>query len=222
VTRSSVASWCFRGSIGPNGTPLLSQINTFPLNLASLVTTGIDYQLDYTIPFLTGQLQFRLLGNQTLRFRQNQLGTLVNSAGAIGPDNPVTGFPKARFTFSTTYNSGPLSLTAQARFIGAAKLVATWGPQDVDDNTVPAIAYADLRGSYQINDAVQVFATVDNLLNQAPPNVAAGPTQGQTSYYFTATSGIIYDVIGRPVSGRHPREVLTGPGSPGPRPGRRG
>jgi outer membrane receptor protein involved in Fe transport len=38
---------------------------------------------------------------------------------------------------------------------------------------------------------------VDNLLNKAPPNVAAGPTQGQTSYYFTPINGIIYDAIGR-------------------------
>ena len=44
---------------------------------------------------------------------------------------------------------------------------------------------------------MQLFGTVDNLLNQDPPNVAAGPTQGQTSYYFTPIAGTIYDVIGR-------------------------
>ncbi len=187
----------FNGPIGSNGQPLLSQVNTFPQNLASLTTSGIDYQLDYTFPFLSGDLQFRLLGNYTINFRQNQLGTIVNSAGAIGPDNPFTGFPKARFTFSTSYNSGPLSLTAQSRFIGAAKLVYTWTSKDVDDNSVPAIAYVDLRGSYQVNEQFQLFATVDNLFNKSPPNVAAGPTQGQTSYYFTPVSGIIYDVIGR-------------------------
>ena len=187
----------FNGQIGSNGLPLLSQINTFPQNLASLTTSGIDYQLDYTVPFLTGNLQFRMLGNYTINFRQNQLGTIVNSAGAVGSDNPSTGFPKARFTFSGSYNSGPLSLTAQTRFIGAAKLVYTWTSKDVDDNTVPAIAYVDLRGSYHVNEQLQLFATVDNLLNKAPPNVAAGPTQGQTAYYFTATSGVIYDVIGR-------------------------
>ncbi|GGI77062.1 TonB-dependent receptor [Polymorphobacter multimanifer] len=188
----------FAGPIGSNGQPLLSQINTAPLNIASLKTSGLDYQADWTFPAFNGDIQLRMLGNYIFTLQQEQLGTTVNLAGNIGPDNPGgTGFPRARFTFSTTYNNEGLSLTAQTRFIGAAKLHATWTSVDVDDNTVPAIAYVDLRGSYQFNDAIQLFATVDNLLNKAPPNVAAGPTQGQTSYYFTATSGIIYDALGR-------------------------
>jgi outer membrane receptor protein involved in Fe transport len=101
------------------------------------------------------------------------------------------------FTASTTWNKGDLSFTAQTRFIGAAKLNSAWGPKDVDNNKVPAIAYVDLRGSWKFTDNIQVFATIDNLLNKAPPNVAAGPTQGQTSYYFTPINGIIYDAIGR-------------------------
>lgn len=188
----------FAGPTGSNGQPLLSQINTFPLNIASLKTSGLDYQADWTFPAFGGDIQLRLLGNYIFTLRQEQLGTTVNLAGFIGPDNPGgTGFPRARFTFSSTYNRGGLSLTAQTRFIGPAKLHSTWTSRDVDDNTVPAIAYVDLRGSYQVTDIVQIFGTVDNLLNKSPPNVAAGPTQGQTSYYFTATSGIIYDALGR-------------------------
>jgi len=188
----------FNGPIDPTtGRPLLSQINTLPQNLASQKTDGIDFQSDYTFPFLGGDMQVRLLGNYIITLRQDQLGQIVNYAGAIGPDNPVSGVPRARFTFSTTYNAGPLSLTAQTRFIGAAKLVDTWTAKDVDNNNVPAIAYFDLRGSYQITPAIQFFAAVDNLLNKAPPNVAAGPTQGQTAYYFTPIAGQIYDQLGR-------------------------
>ncbi|KAB7648218.1 TonB-dependent receptor domain-containing protein [Polymorphobacter fuscus] len=192
----------FAGPIGSNGQPLLSQINTFPENIASLKTSGIDYQADYTMPLFAGSLQMRLLGNYILQLRQEQLGNTYVLDGAIGPDNPGgTGFPKARATFSATYNQDGLSATAQTRFIGAARLVSNWTAKDVDNNRVPPIAYVDLRGSYQINDTIQVFATVDNLLNQAPPNVAASPTQGQTSYYFTPISGIIYDALGRQYRG---------------------
>ena len=180
---------------GPNGA--LSQINTFPLNLASLKTSGIDVQADYTMPALGGSLQYRILGNYITVLRQNQLGNVINAAGAIGPDNAFTGVPRARFTGSITYLRGGLSLTAQTRFLSAAKLVYTWTSKDVDDNHVPAIAYVDLRGSIQLTKAVQIFATIDNLLNQDPPNVAAGPTQGQTSYYFTPIAGQVYDAIGR-------------------------
>jgi iron complex outermembrane recepter protein len=139
-----------------------------------------------------------VLGNYILELEQQQLGNTFNLAGAIGPDNlGGTGFPRARFTASVTYNKDDISFTAQTRFIGAAKLNNAWGPKDVDDNSIPAIAYVDLRGSYRVTERLQFFATVDNLLNKAPPNVAAGPGQGQTSYYFTPINGIIYDAIGR-------------------------
>jgi outer membrane receptor protein involved in Fe transport len=131
------------------------------------------------------------------RLDQDQLGVKARAAGAIGSDNPLAGFPRARFTASTTYVNEGLSLTAQTRFFGAAKLVYSWqSGREVDDNTVPAIAYVDLRGSYQISDHVQMFATVDNLLNRDPPNVANGPTQSLV-YTSTPTAGTIYDLFGR-------------------------
>jgi outer membrane receptor protein involved in Fe transport len=188
----------FNGPIGANGQPLLSQINVFPNNIARLRTSGLDYQLDWTVPALGGDFNFRVLGNYIIELKQQQLGNRFNLAGAIGPDNlGGTGFPRARFTASATFNKGDASFTAQTRFIGAARLNNVWGPKDVDDNSIPAIAYVDLRGSFKVTGKLQIFATVDNLLNKAPPNVAAGPTQGQTSYYFTPINGIIYDAIGR-------------------------
>jgi len=188
----------FAGATGANGQPLLSQINVIPNNIARLTTSGIDYQLDWTVPALGGNLNFRVLGSYILQLEQQQLGTTFKLAGAIGPDNlGGTGFPRARFTASTTWNKDDISLTAQTRFIGAAKLNSAWGPKDVDDNKVPAIAYVDLRGSWQMNKHVQLFATVDNLLNKAPPNVAASQAQGQSAFYFTPINGIIYDAIGR-------------------------
>jgi len=42
-------------------------------------------------------------------------------------------------------------------------------------------------------------ASVDNLLNQDPPMVPGTSYQGQNVYYFTATRGDIYDLIGRAV-----------------------
>jgi outer membrane receptor protein involved in Fe transport len=188
----------FGGVPGANGMPLLSQINVVPNNIAKLTTSGIDYQLDWTVPALGGNLNFRVLGSYILQLEQQQLGNTFKLAGAIGGDNVGgTGFPRARFTASTTWNKDAISLTAQTRFIGAAKLNNAWGPKDVDDNNIPAIAYVDLRGSWQMNKNFQFFATVDNLLNKAPPNVANTQAQGQSAFYFTPINGIIYDAIGR-------------------------
>ncbi len=58
-------------------------------------------------------LNVRVLGNYIFTLRQLQLGTTFDLAGAIGGDNlGGTGFPRARFTASTTWNKDGISLTA--------------------------------------------------------------------------------------------------------------
>jgi len=175
----------------------LSAINTYPVNVASYKTSGIDFQADYSHPVFQGNLRLGLLGNFTLTETQVQFGTKVNYTGAIGGDSPVQGFPQMRFNMSATYSQGPYSFTLQQRVIGSAVLVHTWTGKNVDDNNVPAIGYLDLRMSYDINKDFQMYATMDNTLNQAPPNVAGTPARGSGSYYSTAVRSDIYDVIGR-------------------------
>jgi outer membrane receptor protein involved in Fe transport len=180
---------------GPGGA--LSQINTYPVNVASYKTSGLDFQADYAHALFSGDLALRLLGNYTLNQSQVQFGTTVNYAGAIGPDSPVAGFPRFRATVSATYSQGPASFTVQGRVIGSAQLVSTWTSKDVDNNSIPSISYLDFRGSYDVNQHFQMFATMDNALNQAPPNVAGTPGRGSGVYYSTSTRSDIYDVIGR-------------------------
>ena len=180
---------------GPGGA--LSQINTFPQNVASLKTSGLDFQADYSFPLASGDVSLRVLSNYILKLSQDQLGVTVNYAGAVGPDNPVSGFPRARATASATWSDDSLSATLQGRFIGASKLVYNWTSKDVDDNTVPAIFYTDVRAQYDVVKGIQVFGTIDNLFNIDPPNVAATPSRGQTAYYFTPVRGDVFDTIGR-------------------------
>ncbi len=178
-------------------TKKIRQVSRFPQNLASMKASGLDFQADYSVPLGAGDLRLRLVGNYIFNLSEDQLGKTIKYAGALSGDNGISGVPKARVTASTTYAQGPLSVTAQARFIGAGKLVYNWTAKDVDDNKVPAILYGDLRGSYQLTDNVQLFGTVDNLWNKAPPNVARGPSQGQSTYYFTGIRGDLHDALGR-------------------------
>lgn len=189
----------YEGEPNPlTGLKALSQINVMPQNLAELKVSGLDLQADYRMPLGAGDLGLRAVGNYIFNQSQDQLGTLVKSTGSIGPDNGVSGTPRARLTTSATYTQGPVSMTLQSRFIGAAKLVYNWGPKDVDTNKVNARAYIDLRGSYQLTDNVQFFGTVDNLLNKAPPIIGASPLRGQSAYYFVSSQAAgYYDVIGR-------------------------
>ena len=179
---------------GPNGA--MSQVRTFPRNLSSVKTSGIDFQVDYQMPLGDGTLSSRFLGNYLINQSQDALGVRTVYDGAIGSDSPVQGVPKFRATITETYTQGPFSGTVQGRFIGGAKLVKAWTAKDVDDNTVPKVFYVDLRGSWQINDRTQAFAAVDNLFNVDPPNVATSYLN-TASIFSTAVRGDIYDLLGR-------------------------
>ncbi|MDB5705548.1 MAG: hypothetical protein JWN66_2664 [Sphingomonas bacterium] len=182
---------------GPGGA--LSQINVQPLNVANLKTSGLDIQADYSVPFLTGRLTSSFMANYVFEESQLQLGTLVNYAGAMGPNNGTTGVPRYRGTFSTTWDKGPWSLTGQVRMIGAAQLVydvaSTLG--SVDNNHINPITYLDLRVSRKLFGNYEVFFNVDNLNNQAPPTIPVTSSQGEAAYYHTTTDGAVYDVMGR-------------------------
>jgi iron complex outermembrane receptor protein len=180
--------------LGPNGA--LSQIRTFPRNLSSVKTSGLDFQFDYSFPLGEGRLATRLVSNYILNQSQVALGVKTTYDGALGGDSPVQGVPKLRATLSETYTQGPFSGTIQARFIGKAKLVNSWTALDVDDNTVAQLAYTDLRASYQLTEKAQVFGAVDNLFNLDPPNIPV--SQNNTASIFsTAVRGDIYDSLGR-------------------------
>ncbi len=179
---------------GPDGQ--LSQINLSPLNINIDEVEGLDYELNYNRPALGGVVLLRLIGNYVLRQSQRSFGTTIDYAGGIGLDNPVEGVPRARVNLSATYTGNRLSLTVQTRFVGAAQLVKGWDARDVDRNGVPAIAYVDLRAAYQFSEQVALYGALDNLFDQDPPILPATVDQGQNVYFFTATRGDLYDLVG--------------------------
>ena len=170
-----------------------------PVNANRETVSGLDFQADYQHELWAGNMSWHLLGNYTDEKTRTSLGTTVDGAGAVSGDgslNPLAGFtsPKLHFTVSSTYTEGDWSVTGQVRAIGSARLTnnLTQGQtiyNTIDDNSVPAIIYADFRGSYRFSDRIQLYGAVDNAFNKSPPNI---PTIGGGG-----TSCISYDCIGR-------------------------
>ena len=94
-----------------------------------------------------------------------------------------------------------MSLTAQVRYVGQAKLRNEWASGvDVDENGVPAIAYLDLRGSYTVDlggQPTELTLAIDNVFNSDPPRVAAAPGTIPYSIVAPGTRLDLYDAIGR-------------------------
>jgi len=181
----------------PPGTLALSAIQTFPANSASQTVSGLDFQADYVMPLFNGMLNWHLVGNYTDEQTQNAIGINFDYAGSLSNASSITGTPKFKTTLSSTYAEGAWSGTVQGRFLGTGKLNNAWGPLQVDDNDVPAVAYLDLRGSYKWDDNLQLYAAVDNVTNVPPPNIPSTQAQGQNAYYFSAIRQDVYDAIGR-------------------------
>lgn len=192
-----------------------TQVNVFPLNSAADSTSGLDLSATYTHPLLDGAMTWSLNGNYTDQQTRTAQGVTYDRAGALGssPDSYASGIPKLRAILAATYQEDRWSLTAQGRFIGSARL--TNGPQGqavirsaslslagvltrgdifglVDDNSIGAVGYLDLRGSYRIDEHFQIYGAVDNLNNAAPPAI---PSTGGGN----GTNQMVYDAIGRAI-----------------------
>jgi outer membrane receptor protein involved in Fe transport len=196
----------FNGGVQP------SQVNVFPLNSAADSVSGLDVQATYAHPLLDGTLSWDLTANYTDQQTRTARGITYDRAGALGasPDVYASGVPKFRGILAATYAQGPFSVTAQGRFIGSAVLsngtqgvpglarasyaggVLTRGDIAglVDDNSIPAIAYLDLRASWQVSEQVALYGAMDNVTDVGAPAIA---TTSGTS--FTNTQ--VYDGLGR-------------------------
>jgi len=190
-----VQLFCNQVSYITNSTGSYLQIATQPINANSQSVSGIDFQADYTTEFLSGALNLRAIGNYMDQQTQTAAGITLDYAGAIGSDSSPRGIPKFRTTLSASYVEGPWQGTVQSRIIGSAKLNNAWGPLDVDNNSIPAVAYLDLRASYKWNDNIQLYGAIDNVINTPPPIPAA--SSAALNFYDQSIRDDIYDAIGR-------------------------
>jgi len=196
---------------GPGGS--LNIINRTPVNLSSLSTSGMDIQASYVFDDLWGG-SLTLSGNGTYvdQITLVQAGQPDNNyAGVLGTGTAPqsTGAPKWKGLFSANYVTGPYSVTAQVRWFGSAILNNQWNTGNqataatrwmVADSVfnVDPTAYLDMRGSYQWNENIQLYAAVDNLLN-IPPQMRPPFSNSVQSNGGPIHSSTVYDYLGREV-----------------------
>jgi len=195
---------------GANGA--LSIINRVPININAVRTSGMDIQANYTTELGDGDLTLGLLANYTDELTIASPGSPVDDyAGVLGAGAPpqTSGTPKWKGSVSANYKTGPYSVTAQVRLLGSAILNNTWNTGNlataatrwtVSDNVfqVDPTAYLDLRASYDLNENLQLYTAVDNLLN-IPPQMKPGTQDGVQSNGGPTHSVTAYDLLGREV-----------------------
>ncbi len=183
----------------------LVEIRNVNVNLQSLVSHGVDYELSYNldasklISSLSGVFSLRMLSSHVLSNETNLFGVLTERAGETG----TSGLPSWLTNVYLTYSNDAYSATLSGRYISSGKFNALWtGPDDpsylasnpltVNDNRVDSAFYLNLSGSYNLKIAgaksMQLFGAISNLTNHEPPSAPS------LTY---PTNPVYFDQIGR-------------------------
>lgn len=201
VNRCESGATALCANVTRNASNVISSVVTSFLNVSSVKTRGVDFELSYVTPLngissaLSGELRTRLLGTYIARYTTNDGRTaVVNRAGELGPLNG--GLPSWQLNGNITYVNDPFTLSLTGRFIGAGKYENTFVQgKDINDNHVPSRVYFNGSMEYTVLDngknKVQIFGVVNNILDKDPPIVPA------TFQSALATNTVLYDTIGR-------------------------
>ncbi|WP_374414783.1 TonB-dependent receptor domain-containing protein [Novosphingobium colocasiae] len=164
------------------------------VNQGKIKTSGIDFQLAYTLPteFIgpDAALSFNLMGNYLINYKVEELpGVTIDYADTVSYTGLGNSFPRWRGVLETTLAvSKAVSFDLRTRYIdGMKNRAAAQFPGEVFDKVDP-VFYFDLGAEAKI-DKLTLRIGANNLFNRKPelysPNIQSG------------TDPSLYDVVGR-------------------------
>jgi outer membrane receptor protein involved in Fe transport len=163
------------------------------VNIGTRKSSGIDVSIDYEKDFGGFKLATNLSATNTIEsIFDTGLGSVIDRAGENGWAN-TGGLPSVRGNLSETLTVGKLSTTAQVIYISAGKLDVLYNTaanNTTNDNTIPAIGYLNLYGSYEVTPKAKLFAAVNNVLDRDPPH-------SPYTVLSSPVNGNYYDKVGR-------------------------
>jgi iron complex outermembrane receptor protein len=224
TSRSIVVSRCYDVAAGFDPTcggavtrsnGALVQVNSGSGNENLFETDGIDVDLQYNTDL--ADLNDNLRGNLDVNLLWNILGDFDVTGLVAGDVDDRAGevlYPDNRFTMTTSYSVDDLSIIWRMRFWD--EVVDSNTPQNLDDNAaitiggapnfgisgfsesendIDSVFYHDLRAAYDVNDNINVYFGIQNVLDEEPPRLLTQFSNYGSTGINTAPEA--YDVIGR-------------------------
>lgn len=170
-------------------------------NIGQLRSQGIDIAAQYRFEIgSAGNLRLAINATRQLKTDLQFASQLPNleCVGLVGkvclrPD------PKWRWSQTTTWNNGPVTLQLRWQYIGKlTNDTVGFGTASASDFVAPKIKsfnYFDLSGSYDVTENLSLRGGVNNLFDKKPPIV--GNDYGGTTENSGNTYPATYDVLGR-------------------------
>jgi iron complex outermembrane receptor protein len=175
----------------PNAIPRIVTIAAGYINAPAEYTDGVDFDFNARFDLGTwGRLTEELSATRILSFVYEQAGTPnLQYAGTQSPYNLSSGAgtPQDRASLSSTWQKGPLTLTADVYYVGAYKeygldvlppglcITTAFGFSGADaaNCRVGSFTYANVTGSYQLSGQWQLYGTIENIADKLPPTDTA-------------------------------------------------
>ena len=167
-------------------------------NVGKLETSGVDVQVDYSLPVFNGKLGFFYLGTWLDKYRSIPIASIPERENIL---EGVHGQPAYRHNVRMTYDQGPALISLRWRFEGktqdsriqnvfnGTQRIGT-DPALLPRPYVGATSYFDLSLGLEVSEALSFNLGVNNLLDKKPPVIGSAAEQANTLPSF-------YDVLGR-------------------------
>ena len=172
-----------------------TSIDISPVNLASIITRGVDFEASYNHGLGGGTLGLRGIVSYVYDYVTNS-GLGAPPIDQAGLNLSISSaFPKVRGTFSVSYTGDMFNIFLQERYVGSTR-VSNLTPAIFVPARAPSALYTDLTIGAKIPDfggSLEPFLTINNLFDKKPPLV---PAQINPGVSFPTTLSL-YDVIGR-------------------------
>lgn len=167
-----------------------------PVNLASAMTRGIDFELQYSLPVGADRIAFQTLVNYLIKTEIDDGITRTRLDNSMSQPTVAAlgGNPRWKGNVNASYIADGFRVSGTARYVGGGFIDRTLSARDLDKLTVKGRVYFDLSGEITIfrpkgeDSKAALFAAVQNVLDTDPPITGAGG--------YGTTRGL-FDTIGR-------------------------
>lgn len=202
LSTQEIIERCFQGAeslcslIRRDSNQFIVDLENVFININKEKASGFDLELRYgrslngtALDFFEGQSQdfnVRFLGTYL-----NERSTLIpgapklDVAGEIPPGGDIrqSAYPKVVWSTGLTYRVGPVSAFIHQRYTHSGKVRINFVEGvDVDDNSVKAAWYTDVRLAYTTGPW-EIYGQVINLFDQAPPLAPNEGIQNNRQFY---------------------------------------
>lgn len=214
VNAATVVDQCFLGNtafcsqITRNSANVITSVAVLPVNVATQLSRGVDFEASYRLGAFGGEITIRGLATRFLKNRiDNGITPATDNVGTNGINGSLrNSLPKWRYLTSVTYDRGPVTMSMTARGFSAGVYntsyiecasgcpTSTVANTTINDNDLPGATYFDGNITLKRPGGFEAFLAVDNILNKDPAPVAFGPGVGSTPL---SVNPLLYDVLGR-------------------------